>query len=194
MPVTWVTPRTWANGPLDMAALNTDVRDNMTFVKAVQERHGMTSPDTVGRLLSAGYGAKLTAGSFTATDGSEEGVNFTGFDWRDDASMWAASPNPGQWVCPPGGDGRWAIVGNAKFAGHATNSRQVWLQFNGDAGQATSHNRKASAGGSVPTYVSTPYNEFVMAAGQYVRLRVLQNSGTNLSVDSAWLLVRRVAV
>lgn len=183
-------PTTWTNGELTAAELNTEIRDRLDWIKAALALHGVTSASVLGALVGARYGARLSVASVQCSDGNETGVNFDTEDWDDD-TFWAASPNPGRLTIPPGGDGTYAIVAGGSYEQDGNGKRLIWLQKNGTETVGQVDRRNAVVGAVTP--VATPYDEFELAAGDYVRVRLHQNSNSSLSCENVYLVARRLA-
>jgi hypothetical protein len=183
------TPRTWADGPLDLAALNQDVRDNVTDLHDRLMLHGITSAVSVGVVKSARYGVSLTtSGTVNLADQSDVQIQFDTEEW-DDATFHSTVSNTQRITIPAGGAGTYTFTGHLQYQANASGFRELWLEQNA----ATEYNRvrfEAASSGFTALIVTC---ELELVAGDYVVLRARQNSGSTLTA-SGRLQARRWAV
>jgi len=115
-------------------------------------------------------------------------VQFDTEEW-DDAGFHSTVTNVQRVTIPTGGAGRYIFDSWTSFEANSTGRREAWFEKNG----ATEYNRvRLPANSNVATSFSNSV-ELSLNVGDYVVVRVRQNSGGDLDVD-ARLQVRRTAV
>lgn len=186
----WTTPRTWVAGSAVTAAeLNTDVRDNTDYLYDTLTTHGLTSDTTPQPIKSGGYGVNLYTGTdINCADATDVAVGFDSEEW-DDASFHSTSSNTSRVTIPTGGDGRYLINVYTSFESNSSGRREVWFEKN--AATEYSRVRLPAAQGAATSMSATI--ELALVAGDFVQVRVRQNSGSTLQVY-ARLQARRIAV
>jgi hypothetical protein len=96
----------------------------------------------------------------------------------DNAGMHSTVSNTSRITVPAGGAGQYLFGGSVAFAGNATGQRVIEIMVNG----TTLITRKTALGLSADECGMETVTMYPMAVGDYVELRVYQNSGGNLNV------------
>lgn len=183
---TWTTPRTWTDGDLTAADMNT-IRDQLQHLHDRLSLIGVTSDSALPPIRGALYGCRLT-GTANNNDGEEQLVN-----------MSASTTDPygfrsgGQLTIPTDGAGVYIVGHGTSWAGNASGSRRARISVNGTSTHLDAATvRMPSAGGSVNTQVSGS-DLWVASAHDYLLLRIIQNSGSTLAVEGV-LWAYRIAI
>lgn len=179
----WTTPRTWASGALTSSALNTDVRDNTTWIKDALTTHGITSDSVVQPVKSARYGVSCAVTSYSVPTATDSSILFASEEWDDDG-FHSVVTGTGRLTAPA--DGTYRIDAWAKFDINGTGYRTLWVEQD----SATEYARVLTA--AVSTVVVGLHTSVVLelSATEYVRLFVRQNSLGNLNVDARFQMHR----
>lgn len=86
----------------------------------------------------------------------------------------------------------WEFFGDVRFAANGTGIREVWIYSNRTEDAAGGHVAMAHGYPIAGTAIAVPFvGSFKFDAGDWVSLRVWQNSGGALNIDNARLSLRR---
>lgn len=111
------------------------------------------------------------------TSGTEVALVFGGTDRFDDENMHDTATNNTRLTCRT--TGRYEIIGNVEFDANATGSRQARIRINGGTSIAGDARPAAGATHTTKVTVATLYD---LAAGDFIELLALQDSGGALNV------------
>lgn len=185
MTANWAgAPRTWVDGPVTAADLDTEIRDRMDWLRAVLALHGMDSADTLGALGGAKYGCYVTA-SRSVSDATDTVINWSSEDW--DSGFWSASPNAGRVTVPSGGGGLYLVVCNGRYDPDADGFRGMWLTKNGTGSYARDNNGALGASWDVTLRC---LDLLVLAAGDYLQAVTRHSANNALNITASLALYR----
>lgn len=189
MTASWAgDPRTWVDGDLAAADMNSEIRDRMDWLRSALLLHGIDSASTLGTLVGARYGVHVTASSVSVPEATDKVIAWDTEVWDDDG-FWAASPTASRVVIPA--DGTYEVKSWGLYSANSTGAmRGLELFVNGS--DAHAQDRRAHAGGSFQTSVACE-KELDLSAGDYIQVRARHNATATLTLNEAFLIVRRVA-
>jgi len=107
----------------------------------------------------------------------------------DNASVWAASPNPTRITAPK--DGTYVVRSQAAFCGNPTGRTGISIWVNGDLESVVYHGKGNDSEDSISIT-----KEIELSANDYVEIKVYQTTGNRSSLlgccTRTWAIVRRV--
>jgi hypothetical protein len=146
----------------------------------VHDSHDHTGIPGVG---GGGGGAFVGCSASNSANQSLANNTATLLTWNaehfDTDAIHDTSTNPGRFTVPAGMGGKWQMVAHLTFASHATGQRTVELRVNGGTDPVVRDRRGAFTGDCYVSFAAPVLN---LAAGDYVELYGLQNSGGALNV------------
>lgn len=186
--MSWSSPKTWAAGAVTATEMNTELRDNLAWLKAALTTHGITSDSTVGALLSARYGASMTKTSQSVADATDVAIQFDAANEEWDDAAFHNDTAKARFTIPA--DGTYALSAWAQFEANGTGRREVWFEKNGTDAYNTIRLPTTGSVASTNLYVAV---EVECVAGNYFILRCRQSSGSSLDVNARFQ-IRRIAL
>lgn len=133
----------------------------------------------LGHLAPRGIPTPRASRSTTQTiaDATDSYISFDAVE-NDGWSCWSSGQAARFTIPIPG---RYQIIGQVSFVGNATGFRRAFVEKNGTSTLGSSREYGQTAGNPTELQVITP--PVTLAAGDYVRLGVRQNSGAALDVS-----------
>ena len=183
----WTVPKTWTAGVVTAAEMNSEVRDNLTFIKDALTTHGITSDSVVQALLGARYGCSATITGYAIGDADDRTIQFSDSDLEWDDDTFHNDANKGRFTAPV--TGTYECKAFIDFDPDGDGRREVWIEKN----TTTEYNRVrvTSTGSSAATGLFTSV-ELEMNAGDYVIMMCRHTAGSTLDVDARFQ-IRRIA-
>ena len=178
---TWTSPITWVNGAVTASQMNAEIRDHFNYVKAALDNTGIVSDVGKSKLTPALVGARVFRASnqAIASSGPTEDLFFPSERFDSDA-FHETTVDDSKITIPTGMDGYYLIGAHVGWAGNATGFRRVRLIVNNTTHIASTQGVPVTADAFLQS-VNTVYQ---FAAGDYIRVRVFQNSGVSLDVSA----------
>lgn len=132
----------------------------------------------LGTTLAAFAGARVTrAGAQTISNATQTSLTFDTEKFDTDGYHSNVTNNT-RLTIPAGLGGTYLIGGSVSWIGNATGFRALWIEVNGDSARNICGDiYEPEAATAINQVVTTLYQ---LAAGDYVELRVFQNSTGNL--------------
>jgi hypothetical protein len=183
----WSAPKTWTAGAATSAEFNSELRDNLIWLKAALTTHGITSDSIVGALLGARYGASMTATSVAVADATDVAISFDAANEEWDDAAFHNDVNKARFTIPA--DGTYALSAWVQYEADDQGFRAVWFEKNGTDAYNTIRTPTTGAAVSTNIYVAV---EVECVAGDYFVMRCRQSSGSTLDVNARFQ-IRRIA-
>jgi hypothetical protein len=188
----WSAPKTWTAGAATSAEFNTEIRDNLLWLKAALTTLGQTSDSELRAILSAGYGASMTKTSQSVADATDVAISFDAADEEWDDAAFHNDTNKARFTIPATGTYELKVwVQFAAVSGDSAGSsrREVWFEKNG----VDEFNRvRIGNTGAVAATAITNAVDVEAVAGDYFVVRVRQTSGSTLNANARYQ-IRRIA-
>ncbi len=143
------------------------------------ERIEKSAPVTA-RLLGLGLGARITH-SVAQSIASGTGVSLSFDTSQRDTDGYYSSAAPTRLTVPTGLGGEYLVSAHVEYAANATGHRHLFIRLNGVTALVT--DIRLALGSTLPTRMSVQA-QVPLAAGDYVEVRVFQDSGGALSVTN----------
>jgi hypothetical protein len=178
----WASPRTWVTGALSAAALNTDVRDDLSYLYEVL--HG-TNADKIpfaahdNNAWVVPQCRVALRSAWVLPNNANTILNFAAADiWDTDTIHDTATLNT---RLRPATKGIYLCYAQMNFAGNATGSRAVDILFNGTS---IARAELGSVGASQTVLAAVTMYQF-NGSTDYIEMQVYQNSGGSLTSPNA---------